>query len=438
MGAHDGDKVPGTVSKLPAKASTQGIIESPNKTVVILDSDDGFEQASLLLGGLGFDVVPLANFDKTQDCAVALINPDCDPGLETCASLSKLCKVLLLTNERDFAFKIGAVAKGAQGLLSSPLNAVEVFACLEETRQSDIPEARVLIVDDDELTASVYAMALEECGLRVAVISDPLQAEAAIGEFRPDLVIMDIDMPQASGLNVARAIRLDPQFTSLPILFLSSIARKEIQEEAREVGGDDFIKKPVDVGYLVKMVRMRAARAVELRQIMVRDGLTGLYNHVRFKEALNAEFNRSARAQSVFTVALIDLDRFKSINDTFGHQVGDTVIQTFATLLKSSLRNIDVIGRYGGEEFAVILLDATPAQAEATMDRIRREFERIEFIAGEEVFHTTFSCGLAGSEDERGGETLLSLADAALYEAKASGRNCIRKHQPRWPNQAEH
>ncbi|MEO9529502.1 diguanylate cyclase [Roseibium sp.] len=400
------------------------------RSVVVLDKPEGFDQTSLLLGGLGFNVVPLLDTGSAKGCRVALINPDCDPELEICASLSKICKVLLTTNKRDFSFKIQAVHQGAQGLLSRPLNAVEVFASLEETRKSDMPEARVLIVDDDELTAAVYAMALEECSVRVAVITNPLLAEKAIAEFRPDLVIMDIDMPQASGLDVARAIRLDPQFTSLPILFLSSVSRKEVQEEAREIGGDDFIRKPVDIGYLVKMVRMRAARAVELRQIMARDGLTGLSNHVSFKEALTTELNRSARAQSEFTVALLDLDRFKSINDTYGHQVGDTVIQTFATLLKSSLRNVDVIGRYGGEEFAVILLNANTEQAEATMDRIRQEFERIEFLASDQVFHVTFSCGLAGSKDERGGEALLALADTALYEAKAGGRNCIRTYLP--------
>jgi diguanylate cyclase (GGDEF)-like protein len=436
-GAQKGDNPTGTVSRLPTAAQGYQEIVCPNKTIAVLDTEEGFARTSQFLGGLGFNVIALDDFEKAREWAVALINPECDPELDTCAALSRVCKVLLTTNQRDFLFKIRAVHNGARGLLSSPLNAVEVFASLDETRQSDMPEARVLIVDDDELTASVYAMALEECSLRVGVISNPLQAEAAIADFRPDLVIMDIEMPEANGLDVARAIRLDPNYTSLPILFLSSVSRKEVQQEAREVGGDDFIKKPVDVGYLVKMVRMRAARAVELRQIMVRDGLTGLYNHVTFKEALNAEYNRSARAHSVFTVALIDLDLFKSVNDTYGHQTGDTVIQTFATLLKSSLRNIDIIGRYGGEEFAVILLDATPDQAETTIDRIRREFERIEFTAGDEVFHVTFSCGLAGSEDERGGESLLTLADAALYEAKAGGRNCIRKHQPRWRSQAE-
>jgi len=397
----------------------------PNRTVIVVDSDEGFKETSKLLGGLGFNVVSLGDCPNVESCAVALIDPEEDPQLETCRSLSKKCKVLLTTNNRAFEFKIKAVHMGASGLLSLPLNAVEVFSSLEDTRKSDTPDARVLIIDDDDLTATVYAMALEECGLRVSIIDNPLQAEAAIAEFRPDLVMMDIDMPQANGIDVAQAIRLDPAYTSLPILFLSSVNQKGIQELARKIGGDDFIKKPVDVGYLVKMLRMRAARAVELRQIMVRDGLTGLLNHVAFKERLTGELNRSARTKAVFTVALLDLDYFKSVNDTYGHQVGDTVIQTFATLLKNSLRNIDIIGRYGGEEFAVILLDATPDQAEKTINRIRKEFERIEFTAAGRSFHVTFSCGLAGSEETSSGEKLLTQADTALYQAKANGRNCV-------------
>jgi len=403
---------------------------SGNKTVLVADTEEGFEETSRLLGGLGFNVLPYEKGSNPANCIVALINPDLDTNLEICRSLSSRCKVLMTTNNRDFKFKVEAVRRGAQGLLSLPMNAVEVFSSLEEARRNDLPDARVLIVDDDELSASVYAMALEDCGLRVAVLPNPLQADTAIAEFRPDLLIMDIDMPQANGLDVARAIRLDPACTSLPILFLSSVNKKELQEQAREIGGDDFIKKPVDVGYLVKLVHMRAARAVELGQIMVRDGLTGLINHVSFKEKLATEINRSARSRAPFSVALLDLDRFKTVNDTYGHQAGDKVIQTFATLLKSSLRNVDIVGRYGGEEFGVILLEAASEQAASTIERIRGEFEQVEFSHEGERFHVTFSCGLADSKDAGTCEALLACADTALYTAKAGGRNRIVRHDP--------
>ncbi|WP_133192750.1 diguanylate cyclase [Labrenzia sp. 011] len=403
------------------------MLTAPDRKVVVLDSDENLEHITHILKEFGLVAVPYTESFPPETAIVALINPEKDPHLEICKSLSTGCKVLLTTGERAFEFKIKAVHMGASGLLSLPVNAVEVLSNLEDTRKSEMPDARVLIIDDDELTASVYALALEECGLRVAVIDDPLRAEATIEDFRPDLVIMDIDMPQANGIDVAQAIRLDPAHTSLPILFLSSIYQKDIQDLARKIGGDDFIKKPVDVGYLVKMVRMRAVRAVELRQIIVRDGLTGLLNHVAFKERLTGELNRSKRTMSTFTVALIDLDHFKTVNDTYGHQIGDTVIQSFATLLKNSFRNIDIIARYGGEEFAIILVDATPEQSEKIIDRIRSAFERIEFNASGRKFNVTFSCGLAGSEDNTSEEGLLTEADIALYQAKSYGRNCVRK-----------
>lgn len=398
------------------------------RRLLVLETQDGFEKTARALHDLGFQVIRADERVDTEACTAALINPDADPDLELCRKMSRSCKVLLTTNNRDFAFKIRAVRMGASGLLATPLNAVETLASLEVTQRSDVPDARVLIIDDDDLTATVYAMALEETGLRVLVLNDPLQAEAAITEFHPDLLIMDIDMPGANGLDVARAIRLDRQYTSLPILFLSSVMNKDTQDIARQVGGDDFITKPVDVDKLVKMVRMRAERAADLRQIMVRDGLTGLLNHVNFKEKLQAEINRSARTGSVFTVALLDLDHFKSVNDRFGHQAGDTVIQTFASHLKCSLRNIDVVARYGGEEFGIILLDAGPKQAKKIFDRIRCEFERIDFTSEDKTFQVTFSCGLVGSDAERGSEALLALADKALYEAKAEGRNQVREH----------
>jgi len=416
---------------LPKGPSPAKRTEIVNKSAIVLDTPAEFSKSSKLLGELGFNVLGLEDVERAVSCTVALINPECDPGLAMCRKLSNSCRVLLATNESGFEYKIKAVRNGAQGLLPRPLKAVDLIACLEESRKSDVAEARILIVDDDDLTASVYAMAFEECALRVAVLSNPLQAENAIAEFRPDLVIMDIDMPEANGLDVARALRLDPRHTSLPILFLSSMGQKEVQDEARAIGGDDFIRKPVDIGYLTKLVRMRAARSVELRQIMVRDGLTGLLNHVSFKEKLAAELKRTERTGNVFSVALLDLDHFKSINDCHGHQVGDSVLQTFATLLKSALRTIDVLGRYGGEEFAVVLIGADPDQAEATMDRIRREFERIAFPAGSENFHVTFSCGIAGSASADSSEALLTLADAALYDAKAGGRNRIQRHTSR-------
>ena len=141
-----------------------------------------------------------------------------------------------------------------------------------------------------------------------------------------------------------------------------------------------------------------------------------------------AECDRSTRKPADFTVALLDLDHFKSINDTYGHQAGDTVIQTFATHLKCSLRTVDVIARYGGEEFAIILLGTGIEMAEKTIDRIRGEFERVQFTQGQETFHVTFSCGLAEWNESRNAEDLLAQSDSALYEAKANGRNCVIRH----------
>jgi diguanylate cyclase (GGDEF)-like protein len=432
------EKTAAKITALPVSENTTKSVSQNNKSIVLVETKENFAQTSRLLGDLGFNVETPETCQNPSLCPLALVNPEADPGLDACLSLSAHCKVMLVTNNRDFQFKIEAVHKGATGLMSFPLNAVEVLSSLEEDQKDNAHKARILIIDDDELTSSVYALALEECGLRVIVLSNPLQAEKAISEFRPDLILLDIDMPQANGLDVARAIRLDPQYTSLPILFLSSVSDKLVQDQARQVGGDDFIKKPVDIGYLVKMVRMRAERSIELRQIMVRDGLTGLLNHVSFKEKLAAELQRSARSNKAFAVALLDLDHFKTINDCYGHQVGDTVIQTFASHLKCSLRNIDVVGRYGGEEFAVILLDADVQQACRIFDRIRAEFESIEFHGGEKSFGVTFSCGVVGSIADCGSEALLTLADLALYEAKASGRNQVREYLPGIANRFEH
>jgi diguanylate cyclase (GGDEF)-like protein len=236
---------------------------------------------------------------------------------------------------------------------------------------------------------------------------------------------MDMQMPGVSGIELARMIRQSRRHLSLPIVFLSAERDPARQLAARMLGGDDFISKPVDLGRLVSLVRMRAERAKRLRSIMDRDSLTGLLNHGRFIDRLHQELERCRRAGTEVSLALIDLDRFKNVNDVHGHLSGDQVLRTLAHSLSSGLRRIDVIGRYGGEEFGVILLDASPEAAFAAVDKIRQRFSEITFNAKESVFSATFSAGVSGSRSHSTPEQLIAAADAQMYLAKKAGRNRI-------------
>jgi diguanylate cyclase (GGDEF)-like protein len=290
---------------------------------------------------------------------------------------------------------------------------------------AEIGRHSVLIVDDDDLVAAVYAQALRNAGMEVRIAD---KASAALDQFcaePPDLVLMDVQMPVVNGIELARIIRQSRRYLSIPIVFLSAEQDVQRQMEARRFGGDDFIVKPVAPGHLVSLVRLRAERASAVRSIMERDSLTGLLNHARFKDRLVHELERCSRNGAELSVAMIDLDRFKSVNDSYGHLIGDRVIRALSGTLTKGLRKIDIVGRYGGEEFGVILLDTAPSAAHAAIDKLRAEFCAIEFDASSQRFRSSFSAGIAGSRSYLGAEEVIAAADAALYAAKRAGRNRV-------------
>jgi diguanylate cyclase (GGDEF)-like protein len=190
-------------------------------------------------------------------------------------------------------------------------------------------------------------------------------------------------------------------------------------------GGDDFLTKPVYPDHLLTVITSRAQRSRALRASMVRDSLTGLLNHTTTKEHLVREVALSQRRQSPISFAMIDLDRFKSINDTYGHATGDRVIKSLSRVLRQRLRKTDIIGRYGGEEFAIMMPDTDARLAAHVLEQIRAGFAQIRQRAEEREFAVTFSCGVASAPPYNDPDWLNHMADQALYRAKALGRNRV-------------
>jgi diguanylate cyclase (GGDEF)-like protein len=358
--------------------------------------------------------------------SAALISDTIDKPLQHAAEMSVRCPVVLITSEVSIDARLAAARVGVDAILSRPLNLNELAEWLNDLVgvHRDTPLS-IVIVDDDEIVAETYALELRKAGMRAVVKTDPAAALDEITTMSPDLVLMDMQMPGASGIELARVIRQSRRHLSLPVVFLSAERDPARQLEARRLGGDDFICKPVDPVRLVSLVRMRAERAVRLRSLMDRDGLTGLLNHRRFVDRLDQELERCRRAGAEVSLVLIDLDRFKNINDAHGHLSGDQVLRALAHSLSSGLRRIDVIGRYGGEEFGVLLLDTSPQAACDVVDRIRQRFSEITFDANNDSFSATFSAGVSGSRAHPNPEQLIRDADEQLYLAKAAGRNRI-------------
>lgn len=281
---------------------------------------------------------------------------------------------------------------------------------------------RVLIVDDDMMVARYHAALLEKVGMLVQILNDPEKILEVLEEANPDIVILDMYMPNRTGLEVAAILRKQEMFAGLPIVFLSSENRPR-QQLALQSDGDDFLMKPVDPVRLIASVTSRAKRGRTVRALMMQDSLTGLLHHKAIIARLESEVARAKRHKTPLSFAIIDIDLFKNVNDTHGHPVGDRVLKSLAELLQSRVRQSTVVGRYGGEEFAIIFEHCNAADATKILEEMRQSFSRMEQWSEQGSFQVTFSAGV--TEHVSGGDTaqLIATADQALYVSKHAGRN---------------
>lgn len=334
---------------------------------------------------------------------------------------------VIFTAERDdMRARLQATRLGGVAYLVRPVDVAAIVDKLDEIsyRRDDDPY-RVLIVDDSRTSGFYISNVLEEAGMVTQVVRDPLQALDALAEFGPELILMDLYLAEFSGFETAAAIRQNETYVGTPIVFLSSETDVDKQLHALRQGGDDFLTKPIRPEHLVAAVAIRAERYRQLRGFMVRDGLTGLYNHSRIKQELELAVSRGRRHRAELTFAMVDIDEFKAVNDAYGHPVGDRIIKGLARLLRQRLRTTDIIGRYGGEEFALILDNTGVEAALAVLEDIRENFARLAHRAGAHEFSATFSCGLAGFPRFSTAPGISEAADRALYRAKAQGRNRV-------------
>lgn len=289
-----------------------------------------------------------------------------------------------------------------------------------------VPEQpfRILIVDDSKSQALFAERALNAAGMITEKVTDPMEVWNVLESFQPELILMDMYMPGCNGVELARVIRQDIHYINIPIIFLSGEEDIELQLAAMSEGGDDFLTKPVDPRHLLSTIRTRGSRARDLSHLIARDSLTGLYNHTHILKALDEQLKVSIRHNSPLCFVMIDIDHFKQVNDNHGHPIGDEVIKNLALFLTQRLRKTDFIGRYGGEEFAIVLPNVTLENAENIMNEIRNNFSHI-LHGGIAAINSTFSCGIVIHQGQSSSE-LIELADQAMYLAKRAGRNCVK------------
>ncbi len=408
--------------------------------VVLTKSDDpAVEELCSFLRVNGFTVERTASpVDVTRSVsgvshAAVLIDLDAVPQEQMRSHMQRIAVVrpktvplFALGGGTDLRLHLDAIRSGVEALFAKPLDTSAVADALDR-RLRPVREDpyRVVFVDDSRATGEFVKNALEPAGMMCRVVDEPLATLDAIRDFRPDLVLTDLYMPTCSGPELAALIRMHPGFLGIPIVYLSSELDPDLRLEAMRQGADDFLSKPISAEHLVASLQIRAQRTRLLRSQMLRDSLTGLYNHTTLKDRLEAEVSRAQRQGTSLCCAMLDLDYFKTVNDTHGHAVGDRVIVALARLLRRRLRRNDVVGRYGGEEFAVLLPDTSLPDAHAVLESLRGAFGAIQHTGSRGAFTTSFSCGLAAFVAGDTGDVLNDAADHALYQAKALGRNRI-------------
>jgi two-component system cell cycle response regulator len=300
------------------------------------------------------------------------------------------------------------------------------------------PLGRILVVDDNPDNVEIISTRLRFRGYEVEEASHGVAALEQVHARPPDLILLDVMLPDIDGYEISRRIKGNEELPFIPIILVTARDSTQDKVAGLDAGADDYLTKPINFPELEARVRsmLRIKRLQdeleeknrELQRLSISDGLTGLYNHRHIHGLLEEEYERAVRGNHPLALCMFDLDRFKSVNDTWGHPAGDRVLLQFADILRNSAREIDRIGRYGGEEFMVILPDTDLARGAVFVERVRQTVARHLFVAGrDEPIHMTVSAGVASYPHRlvRSPESLLRLADEALYAAKARGRNRV-------------
>lgn len=285
---------------------------------------------------------------------------------------------------------------------------------------------RILAADDSVLNLRLLEMFLTRAGFTVSSTSHGPEVLPLALDVKPDLILLDLMMPGLSGLEVLGLLKAHPDVASVPVLMATARTLGADVRDALEAGAFDYLKKPLDELETIARVRSALrfkAQQDELTRQATRDSLTGLYNHGLLLELLGRELAVSARTGVPVSYGMVDIDRFKRVNDEWGHQVGDQALKDLGQILCSGVRRTDTVGRYGGEEFGVVLPGCPPGAAATLCDRLRRTTEGHQLTVHGSSFGFTISLGLATALEGESAEQLVSRADRALYEAKESGRN---------------
>jgi diguanylate cyclase (GGDEF)-like protein len=408
--------------------------------LIVADSVTG-EQLSEEARSLGMrhtyapDWCAARNSFASQPPDVVVLDLSCpDTASEGLQLLSELTNqspevpVLVLSGGNGFADRVEVARRGGRAFLQKPVSpALLMDAVLDVLQRPAANHSKVMIVDDDLEVLEALRALLKPRGFKLTTLEDPNQFWDTLESSVPDLLVLDVEMPDRSGIELCQVVRSDPCWSGLPVLFLTSHSDADTLHKVFAAGADDYVTKPVMGPELVTRILNRLERTQLIKSMAESDPLTGLANRRKSIQDLGRLLRLADRYSQPLCLAVLDVDGLKQINNQYGHAAGEAVLRRLGELLQRHFRSQDVAARWGGQEFVAGMYGMTNLDAVHRLKELLDSFSQQEFTGSNgQLFRATFSAGVA--EYKRQGsdlQTLYRSADAALYEAKAAGRNCV-------------
>jgi len=364
--------------------------------------------------------------------SVGLILLDADYALSSFRALSKKVgklPIIYISKHDDIATRLKCAASGGQGFLPTPIELSHLTEKIEQFSFSnrELPIYKVFIIDENPAFSNQLEQQLPSPLFLFHSCQKISNLNTEFAEFSPDVFLINCQVNQLFGIQVASMLRQHPDYFCIPIIFAIQSDNFPMNAHFRK-NGDDLLRDDMSAFEMTNVIIQRAQRHRQLHEQMTKDSLTGLLTHTHLLQQLEHEIARAKRSETPLAFAMFDIDHFKQVNDRYGHITGDKVIKSVALMLKQQLRKSDNIGRYGGEEFAMIFPQTRAKELEGKMNSIRERVAKLAHLSPHrETFHINVSCGIAEMNEQLNTvEKIVAAADKALYEAKAQGRNCVK------------
>lgn len=336
--------------------------------------------------------------------------------------------VLVFTTHDKLSDRLEVARLGGRAFLPKTVSTTQVIEAVARVLQrANTDTVKVLVVDDDPTILVTLRCLLEPWGMKITTLNDPRRFWEVLEATQPDLLILDVEMPSITGIELCQVVRNDSRWGGLPVIFLTAHAEIIPVNQVFAVGADDFVSKPIIGPELVTRILNRLERIKLLRSLAETDSLTKVANRHKSTQDLNEFIRWSQQQHQPLCFAILDLDQFKQVNDRYGHAIGDAVLRQLGQMLRQSFRSEDVVARWGGDEFIVGMYGMTKQDGQERLLKVLETLRQHDFISPEHhKFRMTFSAGVAQyPEDGTNLQSLYRSADAALYQAKIAGRNYV-------------